>query len=414
MKLVEGVNLHLIKNKKFKTNQITFRFSGDFNQKTVAKRVLIAQILATANAKYPTAQKFRERLADLYGASLLTRLSTKGLVHILDIEVTFVKDEFVITGEAILEEIITFLYDLLFSPLISVEQYQSKLFLMEQSNLINYLKTDQDDSFYSSDLALKKIFYKDTTLQLSKYGSVNLVEVENSYTTFQEFQKMIQEDQLDIFILGEFDEYRMIQLFNKYPLEKRQKNLNFDYQQPYVNITQEKLEKKDISQSILQLGYHLPVKFQDDDYFDLLVFNGMFGAFAHSKLFMEIRENKGLSYSIGSHFDIFTGLLSVYAGIDKQNRNQTMQLINRQFSDIKMGRFSGNLLKQTKDMLKTNMIFASDAPRVIIEQEYNKHHLKNHYNLKDVLDKIDKVTKTDVVKVATKIKLQSLYFLEGK
>ena len=234
MKLVEGVNLHLIKNKKFKTNQITFRFSGDFNQKTVAKRVLIAQILATANAKYPTAQKFRERLADLYGASLLTRLSTKGLVHILDIEVTFVKDEFVITGEAILEEIITFLYDLLFSPLISVEQYQSKLFLMEQSNLINYLKTDQDDSFYSSDLALKKIFYKDTTLQLSKYGSVNLVEVENSYTTFQEFQKMIQEDQLDIFILGEFDEYRMIQLFNKYPLEKRQKNLNFDYQQPYV------------------------------------------------------------------------------------------------------------------------------------------------------------------------------------
>ena len=56
MKLVEGVELHLIKSEKFKMNHLTFRFSGDFSQKTVARRVLVAQILATANAEYPTAQ----------------------------------------------------------------------------------------------------------------------------------------------------------------------------------------------------------------------------------------------------------------------------------------------------------------------------------------------------------------------
>ena len=42
MKIVDGVELHLIKNEKFKMNHITFRFSGDFNQKTVARRVLVA------------------------------------------------------------------------------------------------------------------------------------------------------------------------------------------------------------------------------------------------------------------------------------------------------------------------------------------------------------------------------------
>lgn len=160
MKIVDGVELHLIKNEKFKMNHITFRFSGDFNQKTVARRVLVAQILATANAKYPTAQRFRERLASLYGATLSTKVSTKGLVHIVDIELSFMKNRYTMVKENLLEEVIDFLYQVLFSPLVTVEQYQSKLFELEQTNLINYLKADKDDSFYSSELGLKKLFLK--------------------------------------------------------------------------------------------------------------------------------------------------------------------------------------------------------------------------------------------------------------
>ena len=153
MKLVDGVALHLIQNEQFKMNHLTFRFSGEFQQETVAKRVLVAQILATANATYPTAQRFRERLASLYGASLSTKVSTKGLVHIVDIEISFLKNRLVKTGENILEDIIDFLYHTLFSPLITVEQYQTKLFDIEQANLIQYLRVDNDDSFYSSELA---------------------------------------------------------------------------------------------------------------------------------------------------------------------------------------------------------------------------------------------------------------------
>ena len=44
MKIVDGVELHLIKNEKFKMNTLPFGFLGDFNQKTVARRVLVAQI----------------------------------------------------------------------------------------------------------------------------------------------------------------------------------------------------------------------------------------------------------------------------------------------------------------------------------------------------------------------------------
>ena len=414
MKIVDGVELHLIKNEKFKMNHITFRFSGDFNQKTVARRVLVAQILATANAEYPTAQRFRERLASLYGATLSTKMSTKGLVHIIDIELSFMKNRYTMAKENLLEEVIEFLYQVLFSPLVTVEQYQSKLFELEQANLINYLKADKDDSFYSSELGLKKLFFTNPASQTSKYGTAELAVVENSYTAFQEFQKMLREDRLDIFLLGEFDDYRMLQLFNRFPFEDRQKDLVFDYQQEFSNIVQEKLEVREVNQSVLQLGYSFPTRYGDKDYFTLLVFNGLFGGFAHSRLFTEIREKEGLAYTIGSHFDIFTGLLNVYAGIDKKNRNRAMQLINRQFSTIRTGRFSEALLKQTKKMLQVNLKLAGDSPKVLIERSYNGQYLKNHYSVDDMIDNIDKVNKADVMQLTKNIKLQALYFLEGK
>lgn len=414
MKIVDGVELHLIKNEKFKMNHITFRFSGDFNQKTVARRVLVAQILATANAEYPTAQRFRERLASLYGATLSTKVSTKGLVHIIDIELSFMKNRYTMAKENLLEEVIEFLYQVLFSPLVTVEQYQSKLFELEQANLINYLKADKDDSFYSSELGLKKLFFTNPDSQTSKYGTAELAVVENSYTAFQEFQKMLREDRLDIFLLGEFDDYRMLQLFNRFPFEDRQKDLVFDYQQEFSNIVQEKLEVREVNQSVLQLGYSFPTRYGDKDYFTLLVFNGLFGGFAHSCLFTEIREKEGLAYTIGSHFDIFTGLLNVYAGIDKKNRNRAMQLINRQFSTIRTGRFSEALLKQTKKMLQVNLKLAGDSPKVLIERSYNGQYLKNHYSVDDMIDNIDKVNKADVMQLTKNIKLQALYFLEGK
>lgn len=414
MKIVDGVELHLIKNEKFKMNHITFRFSGDFNQKTVARRVLVAQILATANAEYPTAQRFRERLASLYGATLSTKVSTKGLVHIIDIELSFMKNRYTMAKENLLEEVIEFLYQVLFSPLVTVEQYQSKLFELEQANLINYLKADKDDSFYSSELGLKKLFFTNPASQTSKYGTAELAVVENSYTAFQEFQKMLREDRLDIFLLGEFDDYRMLQLFNRFPFEDRQKDLVFDYQQEFSNIVQEKLEVREVNQSVLQLGYSFPTRYGDKDYFTLLVFNGLFGGFAHSRLFTEIREKEGLAYTIGSHFDIFTGLLNVYAGIDKKNRNRAMQLINRQFSTIRTGRFSEALLKQTKKMLQVNLKLAGDSPKVLIERSYNGQYLKNHYSVDDMIDNIDKVNKADVMQLTKNIKLQALYFLEGE
>lgn len=414
MKIVDGVQLHLIKSNKYKTNHITFRFSGEYSKKTISRRVLIAQILETANADYPTAQLFREKLSNLYGASLSTSVSTKGLVHMIDIDITFLRDKYTLSGEKILDEIILFLKSMLFAPLLSVAQYQPKFFDVEKTNLINYLDADKEDSFYYSSLAFKKYFYYNESLKVSKYSKSDLVQLENAFTVYQEFQKILREDRIDIFVLGEFDEYRTLQLFHQFPFEPRKKDLHFFYQQEVSNIVNQIIEKKDINQSIIQLAYHHPIIYGSKEHFSLIVLNGILGSFSHSKLFTNVREKEGLAYSIGSRFDIYTGLLDIYAGIDIKNRSKMVQLISKEINDLRMGRFSADILKKTKQMLITNALLAEDQPKVLIDLAYNESYLPHSNTLSTWIDKIDNICKIDVMRVANLLKLQVVYSLESE
>lgn len=412
MEIVKGVNLHFIKTKKFKTNHITFRFSTPLKQQTLARRALVAQLLETANASYPTIQLFRQELARLYGATLSTKVSIKGKVHLLDIDFNFVSDRYRL-GEEILPQIFDFLSQMLFHPLISVVQYQQTFFNREKANLSHAISLDMDDSFVYSDCQVKHLFFEQELLALPSYGTKELVAEETSYTVYQEFQKMLQEDQLDIFVVGDVDDYRVLQLIHQYPLEDRQVALDYFYQQDYANVIKQRVEQSQNQQSVLQLIYHTALDRQNQSsYFSLVVLNSMLGSFSHSRLFTEVREKAGLSYHIGSFLDSFTGSLQVYAGIDAKDRELTLRLIKKQLNDFKMGCFSASLLKETKTLLKNNLILLEDHQKTLVDLTYNQLYCGS-LDLLTCLSEIDKISKEDIIAVANQIRLQAIYFLEG-
>lgn len=415
MNIVQGVDLHLIKTDQFKTNYLTFRFSGKRQLKNLARRALVAQLLATANATYPTSQAFREKLASLYGAELSTRLSTKGQVHMLDINISFVGSSSFVDSQELLVEIFLFLKAVLFKPLITVQQFQNKLFDLEKENLINYLESDKEDRFYHSYLELNRLYFQDEHMQESKYGSPQLIAAENSYTAYQEFQRMLKEDKIDLFLVGDCDAYTVLELVDQLGLQARQYDLTYYYQQDYCPVVQEKLEKRFTGQSILELAYHVSIAYGEDDYYPLLVFNGLLGAFSHSCLFTNIRENLGLAYSIGSHLEVDKGLLTVYTGIDKKNRQQVLKGIAHQLKSLKLGQFSNSHLQKTKAMLINNAKLAADNPYYLIDQIFQRQiYGQKVLTLQDWITCIEAVKKEDIVAVGKQIKLQSVYFLEGE
>ena len=77
--------------------------------------------------------------------------------------------------------------------------------------------------------------------------------------------------------------------------------------------------------------------YDEPERFALMVFNGLFGGFPHSKLFMNVREKESLAYYASSSVDTFRGFMSVQTGIDEKNRNQVLRLIHEQLESLRNG-----------------------------------------------------------------------------
>ena len=172
--------------------------------------------------------------------------------------------------------------------------------------------------------------------------------------------------------------------------------------------------QKNVGQSILEMGYHSPVKYGDDEHLPMLVMNGLLGEFAHSKLFTNVRENAGIAYTVSSQLDLFSGLLRMYAGIDRENRNQARKMMNHQLLDLKKGNFTDFELEQTKEMIRRSLLIAQDNQQTLVERAYlNALFGKSSFDMDRLVAKLESVDKEAVCKATNSLKLQAIYFMEG-
>ncbi|WP_326845619.1 EF-P 5-aminopentanol modification-associated protein YfmF [Streptococcus cristatus] len=415
MEIIKGVHLHFIQSEKFKTNKIKVRFSAPMSEKTIAGRVLTASMLETSNALYPTSQAFREKLANLYGANYSTSLSRRGLVHYLDINLSFVRDQFLSRKNMLADEMLDFLKASLFFPLSNGQSFDAKTFEIEKRNVLTDLEAEVENHFYHAHRELNNLFYDLPEMRIPRVATIELVEKETAETSFAAFQQMLNQDQIDFFFIGDFNEIAVREKIQEFQFSEREQPLQLSYQQNYSNITREKLEQRDVHQSIVELAYHFSSQYGDRSHLPLIVLNGLLGGFAHSKLFVNVREKESLAYTISSSFDIFSGLMRIYAGIDRANRTKTIALINRQILDLKRGHFTDEELEQTKNMLKNSILLAQDRQNTLIERAYMSSVLgKKFLSLEAWLKALENVSKADLIEAAQQLKLQAIYFMEGK
>ena len=415
MELVKGVNLHFLQLKKFKTNKIKVRFSSPLDENTVAARVLAACMMETANQKYPTSQLFREKLASLYGVELSTSVSKRGRVHYVDLNISFVRDDFLSKKNVLTDEVLDIIEAIFFSPLVVEDHFDSDTFEIEKKNTISDLESEIEEPYYYAHGQLNQLFFEDETIGMSRLGKVDLVRQETAQTSLSQFHQMLQLDNIDFFFIGDFNEVAIVDRVNQFEFKPRDNHLSVNYQQPFTNVVREKLEQKQNQQSILELGYHFSTQYGDSLHIPLVVLNGMLGAFSHSRLFQVIREKEGLAYTISSHFDIFTGFMRVFAGIDKESRTKVMTLIMRQLNDLKRGKFTESELQLTKEMLVNTTLLAQDRQNTLIERKYLKTILGTKVlSIEEWLESINKVSREEIIETAKTINLQSVYFMEGK
>lgn len=414
MELVPGISAHFVQSKKFKTNKITVRFTASLSLETVAGRMLSASMLETANKAYPTSQAFRRYLASLYGADISTSAYRRGQAHILDLTFTYVRDEFLSKKNVLTSRILELVEQILFAPLVLDGAFEPTLFEIEKKQLLASLATDMDDSFYFAHKELDSLFFHDERLQLRYSDLRNSISNESPESSYTCFQDALKNDRIDFFFLGDFNEVEITESLNSLPLTARKSDVTIQYHQSYSNVLQEGMVQRNVGQSILEMGYHSPVKYGDDQHLPMLVMNGLLGEFAHSKLFTNVRENAGIAYTVSSQLDLFSGLLRMYAGIDRGNRNHARKMMNHQLMDLKKGNFTDFELNQTKEMIRRSLLIAQDSQHTLVERIYLTALFgKATFDIDRLLEKLESVDKEAVCIAANSLKLQAIYFMEG-
>ncbi|WP_105111331.1 EF-P 5-aminopentanol modification-associated protein YfmF [Streptococcus suis] len=414
MKLQEGVELHFIESDKFTTNRIRVRFAAEMSEQMVAGRVLVANLLEMGNQDYPSAQRLRMRLAELYGAHFSTSVSKRGRVHFVDLTISYINPHYLPEQEDITGEIIDFLEACLFKPLKNGSAFKEDVFAVEKNNLISFLETEVEDNFYHADVEISKLYYEDEAVQIPRVGRIDLVEQVTAETAFKTYSNMLRLDKIDIFVLGQVDQALVQEKFSSFSFKYRNPKLELEYQQAYSKVTRERVERKEARQSILELAYHLQVVYNDVNYPALLVFNGLLGAFSHSKLFMNVREKESLAYTIGSQISIFSGMLKIYAGINRQDKLKAIKLIRQQVMALKQGKFTEDDLNLTKNMLVHSATLAQDRQNNLLEQVYNQVTMgQRNVTLEEWIEAVNKVSREDILRVGQLVRLQAVYFMEG-
>ncbi len=102
----------------------------------------------------------------------------------------------------------------------------------------------------------------------------------------------------------------------------------------------------------------------DPDRFPFLIVNGALGTGMSSRLFQEIREKRGLVYSVYSYHSQYTeaGLFSCYAGTTPARAQEVIGLLRRELEDVAEGGLTAEEFDRAKGHVKGSMVLSLEDP----------------------------------------------------
>lgn len=105
--------------------------------------------------------------------------------------------------------------------------------------------------------------------------------------------------------------------------------------------------------------------------------------------------------------------MRIYAGIDRENRNQARKMMNNQLLDLKKGYFTDIEIEQTKE-IRRSLLISQDSQSSLIERAYQNAILgESSEDIESWIERLDKIDKEAICKAASNVKLQAIYFMEG-
>lgn len=166
-----------------------------------------------------------------------------------------------------------------------------------------------------------------------------------------------------------------------------------------------KLKSNKNNQIHLALGYP-GISYGDSDKMTALTTHAYLGGGMSSALFQNIREEKGLAYTVYTYLDLFkdAGVFGAYMATDKFNIVKAVEIIIKELNRLKTRKIDDSHLEKVKAQLKGQLTLGMESTSARMNRLARNEIMLNEYNpMKKTLKQIDKVTSSDILEFANKI-----------
>ncbi len=414
--LSNGINFYTHSTEKFKTTTFCLFVHQNLRKNLATRTALLPFVLKRGTQSFPTSRKLSLYLESLYGADMGGDILKRGETHILQFFMEMVNPGFLSAGEDVLDRGLYAFKEMVLNPLIEDDGFKKDYVEQEKDVLRRNIESLYNDKLnYSIERCFQEMC-KDEPFSVYKYGNIEDLEAIDNRNLYEYYRYCLRHCPIDIFVLGDVREEEIYEKFDKIFSFERGDELPVKAVSAEKEISKERFveEKQDVNQGKLSMGFRTNTRYGDEDFYALMVYNGILGGGPHSKLFQNVREKASLAYYAFSKLEKTKGLMLISCGIEFANLERAIEIINRQLEDIKRGEITDYEFESTRKTLINSLREATDSPAMIISLYLDGIINGIRESAEDIIKKILEVKKEDVVKVAQKVKLDTVFFLNKK
>lgn len=410
----DSYKIHTIKTDKFKNCSMEIMFRNNLIKEEITENNMLVDMLMHSSKKYPKRRDIAIELENLYSSSVRGFSTRLGNSIMLSFVLDFLNPRY--CDEGYLEEVISLPFELLLNPNVDNLEFDRRSFNIIKNRIksdIESLKENASRYAFRRSLTLMD---KDSPSSYYMTGYLSDLENITPSSLVDTYHRMLNDYICDIYIIGNLDMDKVVQLIkDKFKIKTIK-----DYK---VNLyVDNKIRKKNLDicetgnyeQDSLVMIYNLDNLNKKERDYVIQLYNIILGSGGlTSKLYKYLREENSLCYIVSSMYQKYDGLLLIYSGIDKKDKNKCLKLINKALQEMINGDFTDEELDNAKKAVISSIKMSEDTNGGIINN-YLFNELDNLPLYDERVKEFKKISKKDVIEVAKKVRLNTIYLLSGE
>lgn len=412
------IRLHVMPTRRFKTYQFTLYAGVPLSDADVTRTALLPFVLRRGTASTPETRAFRERLDDLYGAGFGFDVMKRGDTQVVVFQLEVLQDRFARgAGESLLAAGMRLLGEVVTQPALEGGVFRPDYVETEKTTVRKRLEAIVNDKIrYAAERCIEEMCAGEA-YRLNALGKIGDLTGLTPETLHAYYTDWIRRASFDLYVTGDTTLAETSALAaasfrlpeggpESYPVSASCGSAGGDVKTV--------VERMDVTQGKLNMGLRVGVRYADDDYPAALMYNGILGAYPHSKLFLNVRERASLAYYAASRYDGHKGILTIQSGIEIGHFDRASAIIREQLDAMARGDISELELEQTRAMITNQLRELRDSAAEMIAFHFNGVLSGRSREPEELIRQIEAVTREDIVRVAGRVKLDTIYFLRDR